>query len=65
MKKLEEVKIYNDLFWAAHSVGGFDNLFYNSDFLDKFVEWSDTDSYRKWKDTTEYQTYLKWQEHGR
>jgi len=62
MKKIEEMKVYHDLIWAARSSRGFDKLFHDEEFISKFAEWHGTKYYEKWKNTREYQNYLKWQD---
>lgn len=62
MKRMEQMKVYHDLFWAAWTNKGFDKLFHHADFTDKFAEFQKTEFYNKWIKTEEYQKYVKWQD---
>ena len=62
MKRMEQMKVYCDLFWAAWQSKGFDNLFRSADFTDKFAQFHKSEFYNKWIKTEEYQKYVKWQD---
>jgi hypothetical protein len=58
---MEQMKVWDDLFWASKRHHGFDSLFHRADFTNKFAEFQKTELYEKWIKTEEYQIYLKWQ----
>ena len=61
MKRMEQMKVYCDLFWASKWHRGFDRLFHSSEFTDKFAQFQSTEFHNKWIKTEEYQKYMKWQ----
>lgn len=61
MKRMELLKIYSDLFWAAHENKGFDKFFKNESFYFEFAQFLSTDLGAKWKNTDEGRRYYEWQ----
>lgn len=61
MKRMELLKIQHDLFWASKFHRGFDKLFHQPDFVEKFTEFLQSDIGRKWKDSEEWRSYHEWQ----
>jgi len=60
MKKLEQLRVIHDLFWACKQDKGLDKLFQDADFMDRFTEFQSTDGFEQWKLTEEYRIFLEW-----
>lgn len=60
MKRLEQMKIYYELFWACKQKHGLDRLFEDAEFIVRFAQFQNTEYCEKWKLTPEYEKFLAW-----